>query len=47
MLSLTPAVRQMRGILDLDPMSTSAGAISAVEVLRDNFLKAHVAGDAK
>jgi hypothetical protein len=37
----------VRGVLDLDPMFASAGAIAMIEALRDNALKAHIAGDAE
>jgi hypothetical protein len=37
----------MRGVLDLDPMSASAGPIGAIEALGDNALEIRVAGDAK
>jgi hypothetical protein len=40
-----PAVRRVRAVLDLDPVSTSAGAIGAIEVLRYNAFKTHIAGD--
>jgi hypothetical protein len=35
-----PAVRRVRGVLDLDPVFAATGAIGAIEALRDN-----VAGD--
>jgi hypothetical protein len=40
-----PAVRRVRGVLDLDPMFAATGAVRAVQVLRDNALEVHVAGD--
>jgi hypothetical protein len=42
-----PAVGRMRGVLDLDPVAALAGGIGAVEPLRDNAFKAHVADDAE
>jgi hypothetical protein len=33
-----PAVRRMRGVLDLNPVFASAGDIGAIEVFRDNAL---------
>jgi hypothetical protein len=35
----------MRGVLDLNPVFAAAGTISAVELLRYDSLKTHVAGD--
>jgi hypothetical protein len=37
----------MCAALDLDPVSASAGAIGAIEALRNNAFQAHVAGDAE
>jgi hypothetical protein len=37
----------MRAVLDLDPMFASAGAIGAVEALRNNAFQTHVARDAE
>jgi hypothetical protein len=35
----------MRGGPDLDPISAAAGAIGPIEVLRDDALETHIAGD--
>jgi hypothetical protein len=37
----------MRGVLNLDPVFTSAGATGVVQVLRDNAFQIHVARDAE